>query len=116
MDIEFVVAEAPIPPKSAHALVVFEGQTLAGAAGAMDEATGGALTRALAAARFTGAKGQVLDLPAPPKVKAARLLLVGGRKAEAFGDVGAEHAAAAAYNAVKASGLGTLRVEAPEPA
>jgi leucyl aminopeptidase len=116
MDIEFVAAEAPTPPNSAHALVVFEGQLLAGAAAAADEATGGTLTRALAAARFTGAKGQVLDVPAPPKVKAARLLLVGAGKPEAFGDVGAEHAAAAAYNAVKASGLATLRIEAPEAA
>jgi leucyl aminopeptidase len=116
MDIEFVVAGAATPPRTAHALVVFEGQTLAGAATAVDAAAAGALTRALAAGRFTGAKGQVLDLPAPPGLEAARVLLVGAGKAEAFGDVAAEHAAAAAYNAVKSSGLATLRVEAPDMA
>ena len=41
MDIEFVVAGAATPPKTAHALVVFEGQTLAGAATAsLESATG----------------------------------------------------------------------------
>ncbi|HEY3695627.1 leucyl aminopeptidase [Phenylobacterium sp.] len=116
MDIQFVVADSATPPKTAHALVVFEGQPLAGAATAMDAATGGAVTRALAAGRFTGAKGQLLDLPAPSGVEAARVLLVGAGKAEVFADVGAEHAAAAAYHAVKGSGLTTLRVEAPDAA
>jgi leucyl aminopeptidase len=41
-------------------------------------------------------------------------VLVGAGKKEAFDALGAEHAAAAAYNAVKASGLETLRLEVPD--
>jgi leucyl aminopeptidase len=113
MDIEFVAADAPTPPKAAHALVVFEGEVLSGAAAEIDVASGGALSRALDAGRFTGAKGQVLDLPGLAGVKAARFLLVGAGKAANFDDVGAEHAAASAFNAVKSSGASLLRVEGP---
>src|SRR5471030_964197 len=100
MDIEFVAAAAPVPAKTALARIVFEGGTLDGASG-----------QAAAASRFTGAKGQTLDILAPAGTEAARLVLVGAGKAEGFDALGAEHAAASAYHAVKASGLETLRIE-----
>jgi leucyl aminopeptidase len=102
MEIEFVAAKSAVAPKTAVARVVFEGAALDGQA-----------ARAAAGARFTGAKGQTLDILAP-EGDAARLVLVGAGKAEAFDAIGAEHAAASAYNAVKASGLETLRLELPE--
>ena len=102
MDIEFVAASAAPPANSALARVVFEGVALEGAA-----------AQAAAASRFTGAKGQTLDILAPAGVDAARLVLVGAGKPEAYDALGAEHAAASAYNAVKLSGLTTLRVELP---
>jgi len=102
MDIEFVAATAALPPKSALARIVFEGGALDGAAG-----------QAAAASRFTGAKGQTLDILAPSGVDAARLVLVGAGKKDAYDAMGAEHAAATAYSAVKASGLTTLRIELP---
>ena len=100
MDIEFVAAGAAIPAKAAVARIVFEG-----------EAHDGAIGRAVAASRFTGGKGQTLDILAPQGVDAARLVLVGAGKRDAFDRIGAEHAAANGYNAVKSSGLETLRVE-----
>jgi len=115
MDIEFVAASAAFPDKAAHALIVFEGQALSGRAAAVDQASGGAISRALSASRFTGAKDQLLDLPAPPGVAAARVLLVGAGKSDAFSDITAEHTAAQAYNAVKTSGLTSLRLELPAP-
>jgi leucyl aminopeptidase len=114
MEIEFVAAEAPTPASSAWAVIVFEGAPLAGAAGEADAATGGAVARAVASGRFTGAKGQVLDLQGASGLDARRLLLVGGGKAEAFDDLAAEAAAATAYNAVKNSGLTTLRLSPPD--
>ena len=70
---------------------------------------------AAAASRFTGrTKGQILDILAPAGVDAARLVLVGAGKPEAFDALGVEHAAASAYAAVKASGLTTLRIELPD--
>jgi leucyl aminopeptidase len=112
MEIEFVAAGAALAEKSALALVVFEGAVLEGAAGQADTASGGALGRAVAAQRFTGAKGQVLDVLGAAG-EAQRVLLVGAGKREAFDDLGAEHAAASAYHAVKTSGLSTLRVVLP---
>ena len=98
MDIEFVAANAPLPPRSALARIAFEGAALEGP-----------LAAAGAASRFTGAKGQTLDILAPAGTEAARLVLVGAGKKDAYDALGAEHAAASAYNAVKASGLETLR-------
>ena len=101
MEIEFVAAEAAVPAKAVLARIVFEGQTPEG------------LAEAIAASRFTGAKGQTLDLIAPAGEAAARLVLVGGGKAAEFDALGAEHAAASAYGAVKTSGLEVLRVQLP---
>ena len=91
MEIEFVAAGAALGEKTVLALVVFEGDLLSGAAGQLDAQTGGALGRAIAAARFNGGKGQVLDVLGAGG-EAARVLLVGAGKAEGFDDVGAEHA------------------------
>jgi leucyl aminopeptidase len=102
MEIEFVAADAAAPQKSALARIVFEGAALDGQP-----------ARAAAASRFTGAKGQTLDILAP-EGGAARLVLVGAGKAEAFDATAAEHAAATAYSAVKTSGLETLRIELPK--
>ncbi|WP_340647259.1 leucyl aminopeptidase [Phenylobacterium sp.] len=103
MDIQFVAADAALGEKSALAIVVFEGE----AAGVH----GGAFAKAVAGSRFTGAKGQTLDLLAPGGSDAARVVLVGVGKADAFDGMGAENAAASAYNATKTSGLTTLRVQ-----
>jgi leucyl aminopeptidase len=101
MEIEFVAADAPVPEKAALSRIVTEGQGLDGQA-----------ARATQASRFTGAKGQILDVLAPEDGP-ARLVLIGAGKPAAFDPVGAEHAAAAAYNAVKTSGLEALRIELP---
>ena len=103
MLIEFVARDAALSEKSVLALVVFEGEA--------ETVSGGAFARAVGAGRFTGAKGQVLDVLAP--AGAERVLLVGAGKAAEFDEMGAENAAATAYQAVKASGLKTLRVRLP---
>jgi leucyl aminopeptidase len=103
MEIEFVAVGAALAPKTALARVVFEG-----------EAQQGALADAVAASRFTGAKGQTLDLIAPAGEAAPRLVLVGGGKRPAFDALAAEHAGATAYNALKTSGLAALRIELPD--
>src|SRR4051812_14982858 len=103
MLIEFVSADAALSEKSVLAVVVFEGEA--------DKAEGGAYAKALAAGRFTGAKGQILDVLGAEA--ADRVLLVGAGKADGFDAMGAEHAAASAYGVVKASGLKTLRVKLP---
>ncbi|MDB5499373.1 MAG: cytosol aminopeptidase [Phenylobacterium sp.] len=103
MDIEFVAAAQALPAKTALARIVFEGAALDGPLG-----------QAAAASRFTGGKGQTLDVLAPAGTEAARLVLVGVGKPDGFDALGVEHAAASAYGAVKASGLTTLRIELPD--
>ena len=100
MEIEFVAATAAVEPRTAVAQIVFEG-----------EEPKGSLAEAVAASRFTGAKGQTLDLIAPSGLDVARLVLVGAGKRDAFDDLAAEHAAANAYNALKGTGLEVLRLE-----
>ena len=100
MDIQFVASDAALAANAAVARIVFEGDTYAGP-----------LAQAVAASRFTGAKGQTLDILAPQGEAAARLVLVGAGKRDGFNALGAEHAAATGYNQVKLSGLTVLRVE-----
>ena len=103
MDIEFVAASAALSPNTALARIVYEGASLEGA-----------LAQAAAASRFTGAKGQTLDVLAPSGVDAPRLVLVGLGKADGVDAIAIEHAAASAYSAVKASGLTAVRIELPD--
>jgi len=102
MKIDFVAMTSALTPKAAQARLVYEG--------APADAT---LSQAAAASRFTGAKGQVLDVLAPSGSEAARLVLVGLGKKELVDALGVEHGAASAYGAVKTSGLTHLRIELP---
>jgi leucyl aminopeptidase len=75
MKIDYV---AKLPAK-ADALVLFasDDRKLHGQAGEIDRDCGGALSRALAAPRFTGKRGQLLDVLSPAGGKYRRILLVG---------------------------------------
>ena len=86
-----------------RAVLVFEGGALSQGAGELD------LRAALKGApRFTGAKGQTLDVLG---VASGRVLLVGGGAQAQFGPAEAEAAAGQAYNAVKASGAEVLAID-----
>jgi leucyl aminopeptidase len=108
MKIEFVAAGAATPVGGAVAALVFDGGALSSLGARLDGLTGGALTRAIAATAFTGAKGRTLDVVAPTGLDVARVLLVGVGPKDAFDAGGAETAAAEAYQAVKTSGAKTL--------
>ena len=112
MDIEFV-SSGPAQADAAAAIAapVFDGKTLGAAADAIDAATSGAISRAMAGSRFTGAKGQTLDLPAPHGVEAARVVLIGAGPREGFDAMAAENLGAAAYQAVKLSGATALELK-----
>ena len=73
---------ASIDLKRQGAIVAFatEGKSLSASAAALDEATGGALGRAIQASRFTGARDQSLTVMAPHGIKASRILLIGARQ------------------------------------
>lgn len=77
------IVEAKTPKKGSVVLSVAEGRQLGPQGQQIDKAAGGALTRAMAAAaRFSGAKGQWLEVIAP-SVGLTRILLAGlGKPAE----------------------------------
>jgi len=117
MRIEFVPADAAPGAGAAIAVLAHEGGALSAEAQALDSACGGALARAVAAGRFTGAKGQSIELLAPVGLDAARVLVIGVGKPQELDAQGVENAAASAYRAVQASGVKELLIRFPsEPA
>ncbi len=108
MKIEFVGHAAEAGPKAAVGVFVHEPATLTGPAAALDAVSGGVLKRAIDGGRFTGGKGQTLDIVAPHNIDAARLLLIGAGPAGSPTAEAVELAAAQAYQAAKTSGAEVL--------
>ncbi len=66
-----------LPNKGALVVGVAQGGKLSPSAATLDKTSGGAIKRAIAASRFTGRKGEFLELLAPPKLGNSRVLLAG---------------------------------------
>jgi leucyl aminopeptidase len=73
------ISFANLSVRQAGVLVVgvYEEKHLSNSAKAVDDATGGALSRAIACSRFSGKRNQVLDIMAPSGVRASRIVLIG---------------------------------------
>ncbi len=95
-----------------------DGAKLLPQAAAADDASGGAISKALASNRFTGAKGQAIEFVGLPGSSANRVLLIGLGKPEAFDGLGAEAAAGAAVARYLTSGETKLAfaIDLPEGA
>ncbi len=73
-----ITFSTPSKPKSgAIATGVMAERKLPPAGADLDKQTGGALTRAMAASRFTGKKGELLEVLAPPELPNSRIVLCG---------------------------------------
>jgi leucyl aminopeptidase len=68
---------ANLPAQNALVLTVAEGPKLGVHGAKLDKKLGGAIKRAFAASRFTGAKEKTLTIVAPAKVRLTQLILVG---------------------------------------
>src|SRR5215469_5647582 len=81
MKISFV---EPVQSRSGAVVVgIWEGKALTPAATRLDEATGGAITRALSVpSRFDGKRDELLPIVGPPNISASRLILAGLGKPE----------------------------------
>jgi len=76
-------AEPDLPRSGAVVVGVWEGKVLTPAARRLDEATGSAISRALAAAsRFSGKKDELLPIVGPPDLSVSRIVLAGLGKPE----------------------------------
>ena len=74
MKIDFVTADSV---SGAIAVPVYDDATLSAAAKIADEATGGAVSRAVSVSRFKGKPGETLELVAPAGMDASRVVLFG---------------------------------------
>lgn len=77
-------AKSGLPTSGALVVGVLADRTLTPSAKEADEATGGALTRAMAASRFEGKAEQTLALYCPAGLEVTRLIAVGLGEAEAL--------------------------------
>ncbi|MFQ5533878.1 MAG: leucyl aminopeptidase [Sphingomonadales bacterium] len=75
-------SEISIPGSGALAVFCFNGKVLAPTAEKIDAACDGAITRAMNAGRFSGEKGQILEILAPAGLELDRLVVSGLGKSE----------------------------------
>ncbi len=116
MQISFAV---PGPVTSGAWVVgAMAGSALLPAALAADKAGGGALSRALKAARFTGKSGQMLEVLAPAGLSVSRILLVGLGKAEELDEKSLETLGAQIAGKLMAGGdsAASLQIDLPQTA
>jgi leucyl aminopeptidase len=102
MQINFVKSE--IPDEGTLVVGVTETEAPTGLLGDIDKQSKGAVARAMKAARFTGAKGQVVELLAPAGLDLDRLLIVGLGKADKFDGAAAESLGSATVARLLTSG------------
>lgn len=104
MDIRFVAAGSG----DVLAVMAGEGGELLASAQALDTATGGRLSKAAKAARFTGGPGQVVDVLAPEGVDFSRILVIGLGKLDAANGLAVERWAGHAVKRTLTSGAEKL--------
>ena len=110
--IEF--ARSSLPAAGALALLVVEGAELSGLAAEADRATAGALSRAFAAAKFTGKKGSSCTVLAPGG-GLSRVVATGLGKVEALTPFGVEEAGGAAAAALSGEAEAALAADGLTP-
>ena len=94
----------------AFAAPVFEAKTLSEPAKALDAASGGAVTKAMKASRFTGGAGDLLEIAAPGGVNAEKIVLFGLGKKKDLTANGVEKAVAGLVKSLLTGGVKTLSV------
>ena len=114
MQINFVKSE--IPDEGTLAVGITETEEPTGLLGDLDKQSKGAIARAMKAARFTGARGQVVEILAPAGLSLDRLLIVGLGKADKFDGAAAEGLGSVAVARLLTSGekTVTLMLQAPK--
>ena len=108
-------SQPALPKSGAIALTVGHDRALGAFGRDLDERAGGALTRAMAAARFTGKPEETLSLFAPAGIDAARVVLVGVGKPEEMTALTAQNAGAAVIAGLLTSGETDLAIAVERP-
>ena len=95
----------------AIAVPVFAESTLSPAASKLDEVTGGAVSKAIAASRFSGKSGQTLDIVGPSGISEGRVVLLGLGKQDDLTGNSIESTVATMTKSVLGSGAQSLSVD-----
>ena len=114
MDISFTGLK--LPAKGALVLLVEKGAKLAGMAKDADSAAGGAFKRAMDVSRFTGAKGQTVEIVAPSGIEADRVLLLGIGEVSELDSVGWTELGATIYAKLAGAGSESLTLVSEDSA
>jgi leucyl aminopeptidase len=96
----------------AVAVMAADGPVLFAAGQALDAKTGGAVTKAIEAARFTGKAAQILEILAPSGLECARLLVIGVGAQDKADAQSVERFGAAAVRRVLTTGAKSLALHA----
>jgi leucyl aminopeptidase len=109
-------AKPTLPRRGAYVVGVWAERKLTPSARALDKATRGVVTRALAASRFKGKKGQTLQVLAPARSGLGAILLVGLGDADKLDALVLQEAGGAVYAVLAANGATqvAVAVDAPE--
>ncbi len=113
LDIAFETSA--LPSTGALALLIAEGAALSGLGAKADEATGGAVSRALEAARFKGRKGQTATILAPG-AGLSRIVVVGLGKSDALTPLSVTEAGGTACAMLSGDAVAALAADGLSPA
>jgi leucyl aminopeptidase len=105
-------AALSVPESGAVVVFALDGRKLTQTGEQLDEATGGALTRAMRESRFQGRKDQTLMIPAPSGVKASRIMLHGIGKPAEFDELAAQSLGGRVVSQLGSSGDAKVAVAA----
>ncbi|WP_448206610.1 leucyl aminopeptidase [Azospirillum sp. sgz302134] len=113
---KFAFAKPELPKSGTVAVTVAAERALGAAGQDLDQKTGGALTRAMKASRFTGKKDETLVILAPAGVEVDRVLLVGLGKPDEVSETVLQAAGGALVAALDKSGETAVSVLLDLPA
>ena len=104
------ISELKLPKSGALVVGILTGGVLPSTAKQLDKASNGAITKAMKASRFTGAKGQWLDVLAPAGIDADRLLLGGLGDGKKLDRQALENIGGTAYQRLAGCGLKAIAI------
>ena len=110
MPLKIAFAAPKLPKTGAVAVAVTDGGKPSPSAQTLDEATGGALTRAIKGGRFSGKKGQVLELVAPGGLGNSRVVMFGLGKTKTLKDLDFENIGGSLVGRLNGTGESELAI------
>ncbi|WP_288900729.1 leucyl aminopeptidase [uncultured Sneathiella sp.] len=107
---KFAFSEISLPKRGSLAVAIYADKVLSPTAQEVDEKSGGAVTRALESSRFTGKKGDFLEIMAPNGLEVSRVILFGLGEVEKLGQMDMEALGGSLVKRLNASGARSVTV------